>query len=136
MEERLFYIIIIINFESLMHLKSEWNLQRHLITQKERIINIFSLMNCKLILWCHKKRMVRSGCENNAALQWSISWSVYRYVHRRQTRTFVSTNLNDFTVNNIITWTINRPNPIGHTPKIAESLNLDIDPLSLILTGL
>jgi len=36
----------------------------------------------------------------------------------------------------IITWTINRRNAIGHTPKIAESINLDIDPLSLILTRL
>jgi len=31
---------------------------------------------------------------------------------------------------------INRRNAIGHTNKIAESINLDIDPLSLILTGL
>ena len=39
-------------------------------------------------------------------------------------------------IRNIITWTINRRNAIGHTPKIAESINLDNDPFSLILTGL
>ena len=36
----------------------------------------------------------------------------------------------------IITWTINRRNAIGHTPKIAKSINLDIDPVSLIFTCL
>jgi len=41
-----------------------------------------------------------------------------------------------YKTNIIITWTINRRNAIGHTPKIAKSINLDIDPLSLIFTGL
>jgi len=37
---------------------------------------------------------------------------------------------------NNITWTINRRKAIGHTPQIAESINLDIDSLSLKLTSL